>query len=162
MSLRTPPILWVRQDRHFYFRFFLFWRKVSNATTNIPVATIKDATAKIVDTISYDVITPPPFLCIPVNWSLDSGGYHPVMGLLIGISYHMLNLSSIVFASFVIHFQPCKSKKGLFLHTDSIHKKTKGLNLPFSYLLFFYNIFHREADSSHLIFSKANNFYFVS
>ena len=97
-----------RQDRHFYFRFFLFWRKVSNATTNIPVATIKDATAKIVDTISYDVITPPPFLCIPVNWSLDSGGYHPVMGLLIEISYHILNLSSIVFASFLIHnrFRP--------------------------------------------------------
>ena len=39
LSLRTPPILWVRQDRHFYLCFFLFWRKVSNATTNIPVAT---------------------------------------------------------------------------------------------------------------------------
>ena len=65
LSLRATPILWVRQDRHFYFRFFLFWRKVSNATTNIPVATIKEATAKIVETISKAVITPPPFLCIP-------------------------------------------------------------------------------------------------
>ena len=24
----------------------------------------------------------PPFLCIPVNWSIGSGGYHPVMGTL--------------------------------------------------------------------------------
>ena len=56
-----------RQDRHFYFRFFLFWRKVSNASTNIPTATIKEATAKIVETISKVVITPPPFLCIPAS-----------------------------------------------------------------------------------------------
>ena len=48
-----------RQDRHFYLRFFLFWRKVINASTNMPTATIKDATAKIVETISYAVITPP-------------------------------------------------------------------------------------------------------
>ena len=48
-----------RQDRHFYFRFFLFWRKVSNASTNIPIAITKEATAKIVETISKAVITPP-------------------------------------------------------------------------------------------------------
>ncbi len=36
MSLRTAPILWVRQDRHFYFRLFLLLRKASNATINLP------------------------------------------------------------------------------------------------------------------------------
>ena len=36
MSLRTPPILCVRQDRHFYFRLFLLSRKVSNAMSKPP------------------------------------------------------------------------------------------------------------------------------
>jgi len=36
MSLRTPPILWVRQDRHFYFRLFLLSRKASNAMIKLP------------------------------------------------------------------------------------------------------------------------------
>ena len=42
MSLRTPPILWVRQDRHFYFRLlfleelFSLSRKASNATIKLP------------------------------------------------------------------------------------------------------------------------------
>ena len=37
MSLRTPPILWARQDRHFYFflLFLLSW-KVSNAISKLP------------------------------------------------------------------------------------------------------------------------------
>ena len=38
MSLRTPPILWIRQDRHFYFRLFLLSRKASNAITRLPKA----------------------------------------------------------------------------------------------------------------------------
>ena len=41
MSLRTLPILWFRQDRHFYFRLFLLSRKVSNATTKLPKAISK-------------------------------------------------------------------------------------------------------------------------
>ena len=69
-----------RQDRHFYFRFFLFWRKVSNATTNILVATIKEATAKIVETISKAVITPPPFLCIPASRVHKLGRLPPCHG----------------------------------------------------------------------------------
>lgn len=38
MSLWTPPILCVRQDRHFYFRLFLFLlsRKASNAIIKQP------------------------------------------------------------------------------------------------------------------------------
>ena len=42
MSLRTPPILWIRQDRHFYFRLlfleelFSLSRKASNATIKLP------------------------------------------------------------------------------------------------------------------------------
>ncbi len=38
LSLRTPPILWFRQDRHFYFRLFLFLlsRKASNAVIKQP------------------------------------------------------------------------------------------------------------------------------
>lgn len=36
MSLQTPPILWVRQDRHFYFLLFLLSRKARNATTKLP------------------------------------------------------------------------------------------------------------------------------
>ena len=36
MSLWTPPILCVRQDRHFYFRLFLLSRKVSNAMSKPP------------------------------------------------------------------------------------------------------------------------------
>lgn len=39
MPLRTPHILWFRQDRHFYFRFvFLLLRKASNAITRLPKA----------------------------------------------------------------------------------------------------------------------------
>ena len=39
LSLRTPPILCSRQDRHFYFRFFfLLLRKASNAITRLPKA----------------------------------------------------------------------------------------------------------------------------
>ena len=71
-----------RQDRHFYFRFFLFWRKVSNVTTNIPVATINEATAKIVETISKAVITPPPFLCIPASRLHKPGRLPPCQGTL--------------------------------------------------------------------------------
>ena len=80
MSLRTPPILLADRIGIFYFRFLLFWRKVSNATTNMPVATFKDATAKIVETISYVVITPPPFLCIPVSWFNRLGRLPPCHG----------------------------------------------------------------------------------
>ncbi len=36
LSLRTPPILWIRQDRHFYFRLFLLSRKANNATIKLP------------------------------------------------------------------------------------------------------------------------------
>lgn len=38
MSLRTPPILCSRQDRHFYFRLFLLLRKAINAITKLPKA----------------------------------------------------------------------------------------------------------------------------
>ena len=42
MSLRTPPILWIRQDRHFYFcllfleELFSLSRKASNSTIKLP------------------------------------------------------------------------------------------------------------------------------
>ncbi len=57
MPLKAQPILCADRIGIFYFRFFLFLsRKASNAITNIPTATIKEATAKIVETISYAVI----------------------------------------------------------------------------------------------------------
>ena len=37
LLLRAPPILWPRQDRHFYFfLLFLLSRKVRNATIRLP------------------------------------------------------------------------------------------------------------------------------
>ena len=36
LSLRTAPILWLRQDRHFYFFLFLLSRKARNATIKLP------------------------------------------------------------------------------------------------------------------------------
>ena len=36
MSLRTPPHLWIRQVRHFYFFLFLLSRKARNATIKLP------------------------------------------------------------------------------------------------------------------------------
>ena len=46
-----------RQDGHFYFRLFLWSRKASSAITNIPTLTIRDATVRIIETISYAVIS---------------------------------------------------------------------------------------------------------
>lgn len=105
MSLRTPPILCADRIGIFYFRFLLFWRKVSNATTNIPTATIKDATAKIVETISYAVITPPPFLCIPVSWFNRLGRLPPCHGashiIIIAYIEHMFNQFPQLFADII-------------------------------------------------------------
>ena len=56
MSLRTPPILWIRQDRHFYFRLFLLSRKASNAITRLPKAHNNVSMPRKIERISKAVI----------------------------------------------------------------------------------------------------------
>lgn len=56
-----------RQDRLYFLRLFLLSRKASNATTNIPAAIIKEATAKIIETISYAFIGIPSLLMYSGN-----------------------------------------------------------------------------------------------
>ena len=57
MSLQTPPILWVGQDRHFYFFLFLLSRKARNAINNIPKDISNADTSRKIIMISYAVIS---------------------------------------------------------------------------------------------------------
>ena len=87
MSLQTPPILWARQDRHFYFFLFLLSRKARNAINNIPKDISDATTSRKIIMISYAVISHtslPMYSGEPV--SIGSGGYHPVMGTFHGIN----------------------------------------------------------------------------
>ena len=56
LSLRTTPILWTRQDRHFYFRLFLLSRKASNAITRLPKAHNNVSMPRKIERISKAVI----------------------------------------------------------------------------------------------------------
>ena len=82
LSLRTPPILWIRQDRHFYFRLlFLLSRKASNATIKLPKDISNANIPMKIEMISKAVIgatSLPMYSGTPVF--INSGGYHPVMG----------------------------------------------------------------------------------
>ena len=80
MSLRTPPLLWVRQEGHFYLCLFLLSRKVSNATISPPKEISKANIHKKIIMISYAVVCAtslPMYSGYPVF--IGSGGYHPVM-----------------------------------------------------------------------------------
>ena len=122
MTLRTPPILCADRIGIFYFRFLLFWRKVSNATTNIPTATIKDATAKIVETISYAVITPPP--C--------HGASHIVI---IAHIEHMFNHFRKLLQYRLTPFPPLRQVFPNLLHYNVLLHLDSYIPLPTSYLL---------------------------
>ena len=139
MSLRTPPILCADRIGIFYFRFLLFWRKVSNATTNIPTATIKDATAKIVETISYAVITPPPFLCIPVSWFHRLGRLPPCHGashiVMIAHIEHMFNHFRKLLQYRLTPFPPLHQVFPNLLHYNVLLPLDSYIPLPPSYLL---------------------------
>ena len=96
-SLWAQPLLWVRQERHFYLRLFLLSRKFSSATIRLPAPAIAQTAVKTAISNSYSVIrTTSPLRCGP-PWTLvprtsrapsygfrqsrfiGSGGYHPVM-----------------------------------------------------------------------------------
>lgn len=66
MSLRTPPILWIRQDRHFYFRLFLLSRKASNAQSSYQRTSAMLISQWKSKWSHKPSSAPPPFLCIPV------------------------------------------------------------------------------------------------
>ncbi len=121
MSLRTPPILWSRQDRHFYFRLFLLSRKASNAITKLPKAISKANMPMKIERISKAVIcaTSPPTYYVrfvfPVNRSLSVGrlppchGYFP-MAFATLIIYHYSRHSSTNFYNSFSSFRlviPC-------------------------------------------------------
>ncbi len=58
LLLRAPPILWIRQDRHFYFfLLFLLSRKVRNATIKLPKEISKPIIPININTISAAVIS---------------------------------------------------------------------------------------------------------
>ena len=56
-----------RQERHFYFRLFLFSRKVSNAMSKPPKDVNKDNIPKKTIIVSYAVINITSLLCILAN-----------------------------------------------------------------------------------------------
>ena len=77
LSLRTPPILWVRQDRHFYFRLFLFLlsRKASNAIIKQPKDVSKANIPIKIERISKAVICAtslPMYSGKPVIWCWEA------------------------------------------------------------------------------------------
>ena len=99
MSLRTPPILWVRQDRHFYFFLFLLSRKARNATVRLPKVANSVSIPMNIEIISNAVISR---TSLPMYSRLagiiGSGGCHPVMGTL--LRSHLRNIRISFISSF--------------------------------------------------------------
>mgnify|MGYP006878618334 CR=1 FL=1 len=90
VSLRTPPLLWIRQEGHFYLCLFLLSRKVSNATIKPPKDISKANIPRKIIIISYAVMcvtSLPMYSGCPVFIGL--GGYHPVMGAFLLRLYHI-------------------------------------------------------------------------
>ena len=110
MSLRTPPILWIRQDRHFYFRLFLLLRKASNAITRLPKAHNNVSMPRKIERISKAVIgaTSLPMYSgkpvIGVGRLPPCHGYFP-MAYAMQLIYHFSRHNSTIFVnSFALIF----------------------------------------------------------
>ena len=81
LLLRASPILWIRQDRHFYFFFlFLLSRKVRNATIRLPKEISKPIIPINIKMISASVISCTSLPMYSGEPVIGSGGCHPVMG----------------------------------------------------------------------------------
>ena len=115
MSLRTPPILWIRQDRHFYFRLFLLSRKASNAITRLPKAHNNVNMPRKIERISKAVIgaTSLPMYSgkpvIGVGRLPPCRGYFPMayaMQLIYHFSRHNSTISVNLFALIFPYFFP--------------------------------------------------------
>lgn len=79
MSLWTPPLLWTRQERHYFLCLFLLLRKASNAITKLPKAISKANIPMKIEIISKAVISATSSYVFRQAGD-KSGGYHSVMG----------------------------------------------------------------------------------
>ena len=81
LLLWVLPILWIRQDGHFYFFLpFLLSKKVRNATIKLPKEISKPIIPININMISAAVISRTSLPMYSGEPVIGSGGYHPVMG----------------------------------------------------------------------------------
>ena len=121
MSLQTPPILWVRQDRHFYFRLFLLSRKASNAINKLPKDISKANTPIKTEMISNAVIrVTSSLMYFGKTDIINPGGYHPVKGTFRVTLYHN-SFKLSLFKKFIA-LPPCSIVSYLYFYTISMFR----------------------------------------